>query len=401
MKVLQINATINWGSTGRIAEEIGLNVMKNGGKSYIIYGRYGNPSSSIALNVGNKLDFYLHALQTRIFDNHGLASNKNSSKIIDLINDIKPNIIHLHNLHGYYLNYSRLFKYLSQLNIPIVWTLHDCWAYTGHCSHYSFKKCYLWKNQCHDCIQKKAYPCSYIFDRSRQNYIDKKKAFTSVKNMTIVPVSNWLAREINDSFLNKYPIKVIHNGVDTSIFSPKEDAKNKLGLNSNFIILGVASIWNDRKGLEDFIKLRKLLSHDYTIIMIGLTQKQIDKLPIGIVGIKRTNNVSELAQYYSAADVYINLSVEETFGMTTCESLACGTPVIVYNSTACPEIVSNDVGYVVEPGDLQSVISCINKIKEKGKNTYKNKCRENIIKYYNKERKFEEYIQLYKDILKK
>ena len=401
MKILQINTTSNWGSHGRIAEEIGILIKKIGGENYIIYGRYSNPSQSHSFKFNTKIDLYSHVFLTRFFDKHGLASNKVTYNIINKIKEINPDLIHLHNIHGYYLNYSILFKFLSKFNIPIVWTLHDCWAYTGHCAHYTFVKCHHWKTGCHHCCQKNTYPSSWVFDRSKQNYLEKKESFTSIRNMTIVPVSNWLADEVNKSFLNKYPIKVIHNGIDIKIFSPQNISKKELGINDDFLILGVASIWEGRKGLDDFIKLRKLLPSNYVIVLIGLTQKQIDKLPDGIVGIKRTNNVNELVQYYSAADVYINFSVEETFGMTTCESLACGTPVIVYNSTACPEIVSNDTGYVVEIGDFDDIINKLKVIKKLGKEQYKNVCRQRVIQYFNKEDKYYEYLNLYKALLNK
>ena len=401
MKILQINTTSNWGSHGRIAEEIGILVKKNGGENYIIYGRYSNPSQSYSYKFNTKIDLYKHVILTRLFDRHGLTSNKVTYNIINKIKEIKPDIIHLHNIHGYYLNYSILFNFLSKANIPIVWTLHDCWTYTGHCAYYTFAKCNRWETGCYHCSQKNTYPSSWIIDRSKQNYLDKKEAFTSVNNMTIVPVSNWLANEVNKSFLNKYPIQVIHNGIDIKTFSPQNISKKELGINNDFIILGVASVWEGRKGLDDFIKLRKLLSSDYIIVLIGLTQKQIDKLPNGIIGLKRTNNVHELVQFYSAADVYINFSVEETFGMTTCESLACGTPVIVYNSTACPEIISNDTGYIIEIGDFDNVINKIEIIKKVGKNKFKDVCRQRVIQYFNKEDKYYEYLNLYRTLLNK
>ena len=400
IKVIQINTTCNWGSTGHIAEGIGNAIINTGGKNYILYGRYGNPSNSYAYKYNKKIDFYYHILQTRLFDRHGLASNIATRKIIDAIRQLKPNIIHLHNIHGYYLNYKILFKFLSETNIPIVWTLHDCWSYTGHCAYYSYIKCERWKIGCHNCPQTTSYPSTWCFDRSENNYLDKKYFFTSVKNMTIVPVSNWLANELKSSFLNKYPIKVIHNGINLDIFCPQKIHKKDFGVDDKFVILGVASNWEKRKGLNDFIYLRTLLPSEFIIILIGLSESQIKKMPKGIIGIRRTNNVQELAKYYSVSDVYINFSVEETFGMTTCESLACGTPIIVYNSTACPEIVSKDTGFIIEPGDFESVIDAIQKIKILGKNKYQNICRQRAVQHFNKEDKYIEYINLYNQLIK-
>jgi len=399
MKILQINITSNWGSTGHIVEDIGSLIKINNGCSYVAYGRYSSLSSLENIKIGNKNDIYFHILQTRIFDKHGLASTNATKKLIKQLDSIKPDIIHLHNIHGYYLNYKLLFNYLSQINIPIVWTLHDCWAYTGHCAYYTYVKCNLWKTGCHHCPQKEKYPTSWLRDRSYQNFLDKKVTFTMIENMTIVPVSNWLAKEVKESFLKKYPLKVIHNGIDLKTFHPLIVDKNKYGLKNKFIILGVASSWDKRKGLDDFIHLNHLLSSNYKIILIGLSQNQINKLPEGIIGLKRTNNIQELVEYYSVADVYINFSVEETFGMTTCESLACGTPVIVYNSTACPEIVSNGTGYITEPHDFKRIIQSIKLIEKKGKTSYQKACIERVQKLYDKKLCYSQYIELYKSLI--
>ena len=400
MKLLQINITVNNGSTGRIAEEIGVLAQSQGWESYIAFSRGKAISESNLIRIGNVFDTYIHGVQTRLLDNHGLGSVVSTLKLIKKIKEISPDIIHLHNIHGYYLNYPLLFKYLSESNIPVVWTLHDCWSFTGHCAYYTYVNCNKWKVQCFDCPQKKNYPASILIDRSRLNYKNKKDCFTSIPNMVLVTVSDWLSNEVQKSFLNKYSIKTIHNGIDLKTFTINDISKNKLSLENSFIILGVANVWEPRKGLADFIHLRNLLSSKYVIILIGLTQKQIDDLPEGIIGIKRTNSINELAQYYSMSDIYVNLSVEETFGMTTCESMACGTPVIVYNSTACPEIVTKETGFVVESGDLKSVVECIKVVQENGKEKYKYACRKRVIQYYNKEDKYREYLQLYNQLLK-
>lgn len=401
MKVLQINVTSNWGSTGRIVEDIGNLIKKSGDESYIAYGRNNNPSNSITIKVGNDSEIYFHILATRLLDRHGLASKKGTKELIKEIIKINPDIIHLHNIHGYYLNYKILFEYLSKTNITIVWTLHDCWAYTGHCAFYSYENCNRWKTECHHCPQLKKYPISWYKDRSRKNFIDKLKAFTSIKNMTLVPVSNWLGKEIESSFLKKYPVKVIHNGIDLNVFCPQKPFKtiNNIPINDKFVILGVASVWDDRKGLADYIQLRKLLPAEFIIVLIGLNQQQISKLPPGIIGISRTNNSQELAQYYSTADVYANFSVEETFGLTTCESLACGTPVIVYNATACPEIVSEETGYITDIKDFNSIRDKIYAIKNKGKESYSIACRRRAEMLYNKEYCYSQYIKLYKSLI--
>ena len=401
MRILQINSTLNWGSTGRIAEEIGLKVIEKGGESYIAYGRYANHTQSKSIKIGNKWDIYYHVLITRLFDKHGTASRNATKKLIEQIEYIKPDIIHLHNIHGYYINFPVLFEYLASTTIPIIWTLHDCWAFTGHCSHYTFCKCYKWQKQCSVCPQINKYPMSLGLDRSEFNYIEKKKYFCSLKNLIIVPVSDWLSQEVSKSFLNKYPIKRIYNGIDIQKFSPLSITSDELNQSKEFVILGVSNIWNSRKGLSDFKILRDKLSANYKIILIGLSDKQIKELPKGITGIKRTNSFEELIKYYSTADVYINFSVEETFGLTTCEAIACGTPAIVYNTTACPEILDKNTGFIVEPGDFEGVIKAINDIREKGKNKYIKACRDRAVLLFNKEDRYAEYIQLYEKLIKK
>ncbi len=401
MIILQINSTLNWGSTGHIAEDIGQTVIMQGWENYIAYGRYCNKSDLHSLKVGNSVDNYMHVLQTRLFDRHGLASVKATKRLIKKIKCISPDIIHLHNIHGYYLNYSVLFKFLAEVDVPIVWTLHDCWPFTGHCSHYTYAKCSRWQTGCFDCPQKKRYPCSWWIDRSRQNYQDKLSAFTSVKNMTLVPVSEWLAREVRQSFLKDYPIRVIHNGIDLNVFTPKLVKKQDLGIDDKFVILGVASIWSSRKGLLDFIQLRKKLSDKYLIVLIGLDNKQLKTLPKGIIGIKRTNSMEELAKYYSVADVFFNPTLEDNFPTTNLEALACGTPVPSYRTGGSIEAFDANTGFVVEQGDVNAALYVIETLFQyNGTNNYLKKCRERAMLLWNKHERYREYIQLYSELVK-
>jgi putative colanic acid biosynthesis glycosyltransferase len=272
---------------------------------------------------------------------------------------------------------------------------------TGHCAYFSFIGCDKWKTQCEHCPQKKGYPASYLMDRSYQNYRLKKELFTSVRKMTLVPVSNWLATIIKDSFLKGYPIKTIYNGVDTTVFSPREsdEIREKNKIKDKFVLLGVANVWDQRKGLNDFIRLSRLLKDDEMIILVGLTNQQMKNLPSNILGIRRTENVHQLAELYSLADVVCNLSVEETFGLTTIEGFACGTPGIVYNCTASPELVTPETGFVVEQGDLAGIRKAIDTVKSKGKAFYSAACRERAVKMFNKNDRYAEYIQLYEQML--
>lgn len=400
--ILQINVTVNYNSTGRIAEDIGHLAIKKGWKSYIAYGRYPRKSLSQLIYIGSKKDTYIHALFTRLFDRHGLASKKATLQLIENIEKIKPNIIHLHNIHGYYLNYPILFRYLCNLSIPIVWTLHDCWAFTGHCVHFEFIGCERWKKGCYNCPQKRNYPRSIGLDRSYKNYFDKKTYFTSNRNLTIVTVSNWLLNLVSQSFLKSNRLKQIYNGVDLNVFSPylnNEEILKKYNIKTKFYILGVTNVWTERKGLKDFIKLKDKIPNDCTIVLVGLTLQQLKALPEGIIGIQRTENITQLAQLYSAAILYLNLTYEDNFPTTNIEALACGTPVLTYKTGGSIEAVTDSTGFVVEQGDLDMVISAIKIVKNKGKNYYSQRCRKRAINYFDKEERYQEYFNLYNELL--
>lgn len=395
--LLQINTVINSGSTGHIAEELGKLVMEKGWKSYIAYGRNPRPTNSIPIKIGTKLGVYSHVLLTRIFDRHGFGSYFATKKLIKNIKKIKPDIIHLHNIHGYYLNIEVLFTYLRTLDIPIIWTLHDCWSFTGHCSHYTAVNCNKWKSSCFLCPQKKQYPKS-LFDNSKKNYKDKKGLFTGLKNLTLVTPSIWLAEEVKKSFLKEYPVKVIHNGIDLNVFKPIEDKQNLIsGTNKRKIILGVASVWNDRKGLRDFIELSKMLSDDEEIVLVGLTEKQIASLPKNnhITGIRRTENQTQLAELYSRAIVFVNPTYEDTFPTTNIESLACGTPVITYKTGGSPEIIDDNTGFIVAPHEINELRNCVTKVEQIGKEAFSNACRLRAEKHYNNITNFKKYLELY------
>jgi glycosyltransferase involved in cell wall biosynthesis len=401
-KLLQINSVINSGSTGRIAEEIGQTAIAAGWESYIAYGRNERPSSSNLIKIGTDKDVKLHGLQTRLFDRHGLSSRKATSDFIKQIDNIKPDIVHLHNIHGYYINIEVLFHYLKNANVPVVWTFHDCWPITGHCSYFSYVGCEKWKSQCFECPQKSGYPASYFIDRSKKNYILKKELFNSLPNLTLVPVSQWLSGVLEESFLQNYPIKVINNGINTEVFKPSlsSDFRNKYGLEDKFIMIGVATSWGERKGLKDYIELSKILESEFQIVLVGLNKKQIEQLPNNILGIERTDNVGELADIYSSADLVLNLSYEETFGLTTVEGFACGTPGIVYNATASPELIDVSTGIVVEQGNINKLTEAIYSIKKKGKEYYSEACVNRAYRLYKKEDRYKEYIDLYESLLK-
>ncbi|MBO5706068.1 MAG: glycosyltransferase [Bacteroidaceae bacterium] len=398
-KLLQINVTANWGSTGKISEQIGVLAQAQGWDSYIAYGRHANPSNLNTIKIGNQIDVYEHYAESRFGDREGLASRDATRVFLKHVEKIKPDIIHLHNIHDHYLNYKLLFNYIVAKDIPVVWTQHDCWAFTGHCSYYDYIGCKKWKKECNNCP---LVNCLSV-DRSRQNFLLKKELFNSLRSLTIVPVSNWLANQINESFLNHHRVVVIKNGVDLSVFKENcTDVHKQYGIKKGSkILLGVASAWSNRKGLEDYIELSKVLSSSYQIVLVGLNKKQLSLLPSKIIGVERTNNIQELVNLYSSADIVLNLSYEETFGLTTVEGFACGTPSIVYNKTASPELISSDTGVVVEAGDFCGLAYAIDVICSKGKKFYSKACRERAEQLYNKNHRFQDYINLYSEIISK
>lgn len=397
MRVLQINSVCGIGSTGRIATDIHNMLIEKGHESYVAYGRYLPKNCDDTIRIGTKFDNYTHGIKTRVFDRHGFGSRRVTIEFIDKLKQINPDIIHLHNIHGYYINIEILFNYLKKANKPVVWTLHDCWSFTGHCAHFDYIGCDSWKTDCFNCPEKHSYPSSLFFCDSKNNYSRKKRIFTGLKNMTIITPSKWLAKLVKESFLREYPIKVINNGIALDIFKPmKSNFREEHKLMDKFIILGVASTWTSRKGFDHFIELSKNLSYDEVIIMIGLTDRQRKKLPDNIIGINRTNNVEELAEIYAVSDVYVNLTLEDTFPTTNIESMACGTPVITFDTGGSSESVSDNCGFVVDKGNLKEVINKIRMIKYNGKSKYTGNVINVANKFYNKEKLFNEYIDIYK-----
>ena len=401
-KLLQINSVINSGSTGRIVEEIGKTAIRAGWDSYIAYGRNERPSDSKTIKIGNACDIRIHGLQTRLFDKHGLGSKESTNNLLIQIETIKPDIIHLHNIHGYYINYEILFRYLNKTSVPVVWTLHDCWSITGHCSHFTFVDCQKWKNKCYSCPQVNEYPASLLIDRSEKNFKLKKELFTSLSNLTLVPVSSWLGDIIEKSFMKNYPVKIINNGINIEVFKPvnRQTIESKFPLEEKIILLGVASIWSNKKGFSDFIELSRILDEDrYQIVLIGLTKKQIKQLPKHIIGIERTESIQELAELYSISDIYLNPTYEDTFPTTNLEALACGTPVITYNTGGSPEALDDSTGIVINKGDINGLIKAINEIESKGKEFYSTACVNRANRLYRKNDRFNEYIELYEKLL--
>lgn len=402
MRILQINTVVNSGSTGRITEEIGETFLKNGHESFIAYGRGNRPSKSQLIKIGNSKDILFHVLRTRFTDRHGFGSKKATKKLVKKIQEINPEAIGLHNIHGYYINIEILFNLLKEFNKPVVWTLHDCWAFTGHCAHFARADCYKWQTQCYKCPLTRYYPTSFFIDNSRQNFNDKKRLFTGLNKLHIVSPSKWLANHIRNSFLSDFPVTVINNGIDLNVFKPFTDIPEKFkehNISDKKTILGVSNIWTDRKGFYDFMNLSDILDAAYKIVLVGLTKKQISKLPKNIIGITRTENVNELAEFYSAALVFVNPTYSDNFPTTNLEALACGTPVITYNTGGSPETIDNETGIVVEKGNINALAEAIKKITSTSKSYYSAKCRARAEQLYNKNDRYMDYLKLYEKLI--
>ncbi|MBR2847492.1 MAG: glycosyltransferase [Clostridia bacterium] len=396
MKVFQINSVCGVKSTGRIATDI-YNILKQQGhECKIAYGRENpqNIASEDAIKIGTDTGVKFHALMSRITDKTGFYSKTATKKLIKQIEEYNPDVVHLHNIHGYYINIEMLFKYLAKADKKVVWTLHDCWSVTGHCAYFDIVNCDKWKTGCHCCPQKKKYPTSLVFDNSKSNWQKKKKLFTAVKDMTLITPSRWLEGIITESFLANCKTTVINNGIDLNVFKPTEsDFRKKYNLEDKKIILGVAAIWEVRKGFEDFIKIAKMINDDYRIVMVGVTEEQKKQLPENVIAIGRTNNVQELAAIYTTSDVFINPTKEEMFGMVNIEALACGTPVVTYNTGGSPEGIDSSCGIVVDKGDVQALYATAVKVCEE-----KMFSEENCMAYaknFDKNDKYNEYVDLY------
>lgn len=391
MRVFQINIFGNL-STGRIAVDLYRTLRDSGHDGIVAFARNSIAEDIPYIRIGNKWSVYLDVIATRFTDRAGFYSSKSTKRLIEQIKNYNPDIIHLHNIHGYYINIEILFNYLKETKIPVVWTLHDCWSFTGHCCNFEFIKCEKWKNGCYNCKQKRSYPASYFLSNCTSNYSQKKALFTSVENMTLVTPSYWLKELVEHSFMQHFPITVIRNGVDLNVFKPTYGnwLKNH-GIDGKKIILGVAGTWTPMKGLSDLIELADKLPDKYQMIVVGVSKKQKSQLPASIIGIERTYDSKELAELYTSAYVFVNPTYEDNFPNVNIEALACGTPIITYKTGGCPEIITDEIGSVVSKGDvnglLNMIISCkFNKevCEKKGKSFDRNICYKQYIDLYEK-----------------
>lgn len=365
MKVLLINSVCGIGSTGRICTDLAKDFASQGHTVRIAYGREDTVPpefKTIAIPIGTAADRNLHALETRLWDLHGFGSKAATRRFLRWTDEYDPQLLWLHNIHGYYINVEMLFEWIkSRPQMQVQWTLHDCWAFTGHCPHFTYVKCEQWKTGCQRCPQLRRYPKCYGPAHVARNYARKKAAFTGVEKMRLIVPSHWLEGLVRQSFLREYPIEVRYNTIDTNVFKPTpSDFRQRYGLEEKKVILGVASTWDERKGLNDFLELAKLLDDSCRIVLVGLSKKQIQKMPSNVIGIQRTNSPSELAAIYTAADVFVNPTHEDNYPTVNLEAQACGTTVITYDVGGCRETLKTKRGLCVDPS-VKSIYACLTK----------------------------------------
>ncbi len=388
MKVLIINSVCGILSTGRICTDIATMLQSQGHEVKIAYGRGNVPDEykNIAVKIGSNFDVTMHALLSRIFDSAGFHSKNATRKLIKWVKQYDPDVIHLHNLHGYYINLPILFEYLRTCSKKIIISLHDCWLFTGHCSHFDYIGCEKWVEGCFNCPLKKSYPSSFLFDNSKNNYFKKKNMFANIKNLNVVVMSSWLANIVSKSFLKDYSLKIIPNGIDLTIFKPTESTiRQDFNLQNKTVVLGVASSWSKEKGLYDFYELANRLGDNYKVVLVGLDKNQLNNLPSNVLGFEKTNSLIDLAKFYTMADVFVNLTYNDTYPTVNMEAQACGTNVITYNTGGSKDNVAK-VG-VIERGDLDAVVKLI----QSGE--YKNSILDANL--FNKQINYLKYLEIY------
>lgn len=391
MKIVQINATSGSGSTGKICVAVSQLLNERGIENYILYS-LGKSDYEGAIKFASKAGIKLGALRSRLLGNYGFGACISTSRLISRLKKIKPDVVHIHNIHSHDVNVKRLFAYLKKHpEIKVYYTFHDCWAFTGYCPHFDMVECDKWETGCEKCPTRKQY--SWLFDRSKGIFEKKKRALLGV-DFTVITPSRWLADRTKRSFLKDKEVKVINNGIDLSVFKPTEsDFREKYKIGNKNIVLGVAFGWSARKGLDAFLELSRDLSDEYQIVLVG-TNSELDKgLPENIISIHKTANQEELAKIYTAADVLVNPTREETYPTVNMEALACGTPVITFKTGGSPEIIDEKTGIVVDKNDIIGLESAIIKICEG--ESRKSACLERARQFDQKER-FIEYLSLYK-----
>lgn len=399
MRLVEINA-YNIGSTGRIMLQIAECTRRNGWEAVTFSSSRESvkPASEGHCFIDCYPDYRLHMGFGMIFGFELEFSYLATIRLIRTLNKIRPEVIHIHNTHGWYLNHDLFFRYLKKSGAKVVWTLHDCWTFTGRCPHFQMTKCEKWLTGCRQCsYDKRLYPASYLFDRSRRNWKKKKRLFTGISDLTIVTPSHWLADLVKQSFLKKYPVRVIHNGLDLAVFRPVEsDFRNKYRCENRRIVLGVVFSWGRRKGLDVWIELSKRMNETYQIVLVGTNDEIDGLLPETILSVHKTDTASELAEIYSTADVFVNPTREDTFPTTNLEALACGTPVVTFQTGGATEMLDDSCGVAVPCDDVDAMEREIVRICETG--AYRSEDCRRRAQDFDKEKKYREYIELFEEI---
>ena len=390
MKIVQLNVTCGVGSTGKICLAVSELLWDKGVENYILFSE-GDSDYKYGIKYADKLEIKLEALKSRVFGNYGFNSKALTKKLISKLDEIQPDVVHLHNLHGHGCNLEMLFGYFKEKNIKLYWTFHDCWAFTGYCPHYDMVGCDKWQTQCTQCSQKGSY--SFFFDKSDKLYAKKKELFAGL-DLTIITPSQWLKSQVEKSFLKDYEVKVINNGIDLDVFKPREsDFREKYNLTDEFLILGVAFNWDERKGIDVFSNLANILPNDCRLVLVGADENARKLLPDNVITIDRTENQMQLAEIYTACDLFVNATREDTFPTVNIESLACGTPVLTFDTGGSAEIIDSNCGMVVPKNDVESLVKAVLQIK-KDRPFTEEACLKKSSEY-RKEDKFKEYADLY------
>lgn len=394
MTIVQINTTCGVGSTGKICIGISRMLTENGVRNHILYSceTFGDP---VGIACSNRQYRKLQALKSKVLGNYGFNSRLATRKMICELEQLNPDVVHLHNIHGHDCNLELLFSYFRKKQIKLVWTFHDCWAFTGYCPHFTIARCDRWKQGCFDCPQRREF--SWFLDRSFVLYEKKRRLFTGL-DMTIVAPSDWLANLVRQSFLKDYSIHVIHNGIDLSVFQPtKSNFRTTYGMDQKRIILGVSFDWGEKKGLDVFAALAERLPENYQIVLVGTDEEAERQIPDGILALRRTHNQIELAEIYTAADVFINPTREESFPTVNLEALACGTPVITFRTGGSPETIDESCGVVVPYDDIDALEKEVLYVcSQRPFSTVKCTTRAQT---FDREKRFKEYLKLYERIV--
>lgn len=397
MKITFINSVAGFGSTGRLVSTLSM-MDEVDGKVY--YGRKKDSSNAISMRFTKDIGNITHAIGTYLFDDHGFHNAMETKRMLKDLDEFNPDIVHLHNLHGYYVHVGVLFDYLKIKNKKIIWTLHDCWSFTGHCAHYDGIGCNKWKDKCYDCPITNEYPFSWNKHNVTKNYERKKEVFTSIKdNLTIVTPSYWLEEQAKQSFLKECKVMTIHNGINLNDFKYTESSfREKYHLEDSFIVLAVASVWDATKGIEDLKELANSLPENMQLVVVGGTLSSNTTTIENALCIPRTNTVKELCEIYSASDAFINLTKQDTFPTVNIEALACGLPVITYKTGGSPEILTDKTGIVVEKNNIEKMKEVLIEL-AKNNSLKKEDCIE-VASHYSLDNMYEAYLKLYEEISK-